>query len=367
MSLRVIVHIGPPKTGTSAIQNWLQSNRSELLKRCGIYYPEHKIDTNGISSGNVQTVFCRDEVNNLRFSPEKLANCILEAQRAGAKTLLLSSEFFFKRLEPIFDAVPEAIALAYVRDPLETMESGYNQGVKRHFQTEPFIVPDAPRAGTLNNLDRLITQYGHERFILRPYDKKLFKNQDIISDFIDALEIKGISEPAPGVINPSYVFEALEFKRWFNQIPDSRLHHYLDRFCQQYTDGTAGFSLLSETKRARVRKSLEPSLMRFVERHQLYKGDAFIDNLKAQDTRVYRRQEISVEAYNTLFYRFLDFSEINKKWLANLLRESEDSIFNLTELYGLSQNAVESYLLKNKWRKLPGGNRLMKFINLLSK
>ena len=95
MSLKVIIHLGPPKTGSSAIQNWLLQNRNELLAKEGIFYPSHTVDSNGISSGNVEAVFERSEDRSLTFSAEKLEQCLIDATKAGAHTLLLSSEFFF--------------------------------------------------------------------------------------------------------------------------------------------------------------------------------------------------------------------------------------------------------------------------------
>ena len=76
-----------------------------------------------------------------------------------------------------------------MRDPLETMESGYNQGVKRHFQTEVFDVPDSPKTGTLDYLDKLIRRFGISRFDLRAYDRHRFTNQDVVSDFCEALRL----------------------------------------------------------------------------------------------------------------------------------------------------------------------------------
>lgn len=61
--MQFIFHIGPPKTGTSAIQYWCETHRDELLKH-NIYYPAHDVDANGISPGNLQSIYSIGEENN---------------------------------------------------------------------------------------------------------------------------------------------------------------------------------------------------------------------------------------------------------------------------------------------------------------
>ena len=347
MILRVIVHIGPPKTGTSAIQNWLQSNKEHLLKRSGFFYPEHGVDGNGVSSGNVEAVFTRDENGELHFSSDSFRNCLINAKKEGAHTLLLSSEFFFKRLAPIFDYCKEAIALAYVRDPLETMESGYNQGVKRHFQTQKFNIADNPKTGTLDHLDKLVTEYGADRFMLRPYDRELFNNGDIVSDFIAALSIKNVVQPKPMLVNPSYVFEALEFKRWFNQIPDKKLHNLLDILCQGYQSGTQAFSLLSQEKRKRVRNNLQSNLERFVERHRLHKGLEFLRNLEKEDERIHKAQGVSETEFAVLFEKFISSNETNQHYVFSVLEEQKKLIKTQSTLIGVCESLRTVRIRKN--------------------
>ena len=68
----VYIHVGPPKTGTSAVQKWLNSNQ-RFLKENGIYYPSHNVDSNGVSSGNVRSIYDVDESKQLTLNTDNLS------------------------------------------------------------------------------------------------------------------------------------------------------------------------------------------------------------------------------------------------------------------------------------------------------
>ena len=55
MQKTIFIHVGPPKTGTSAIQNWFSKN-ADMLRTKGLFYPEHALDPNGVSSGNLSSI-----------------------------------------------------------------------------------------------------------------------------------------------------------------------------------------------------------------------------------------------------------------------------------------------------------------------
>ena len=77
---QIIVHQGPAKTGTSALQYFLLKNQNEL-KKVGYHYPTHKIDENNISGGHY----------NRKFNIKKTISEFLES---NYHTLILSSEQF---------------------------------------------------------------------------------------------------------------------------------------------------------------------------------------------------------------------------------------------------------------------------------
>ncbi|MEI8640730.1 hypothetical protein P4S68_04950 [Pseudoalteromonas sp. Hal099] len=116
MTIKVVIHIGPPKTGTSAIQYCLQHDRPRLAEH-GIYYPKHTTDINGISSGNLNSIYDVTSSGRLlnKLKVDKLINL---CEKQGMDTLLLSSEFFFENMDEIGNVFPSAVFVAYIRESI---------------------------------------------------------------------------------------------------------------------------------------------------------------------------------------------------------------------------------------------------------
>ncbi|MBD3839501.1 MAG: sulfotransferase domain-containing protein, partial [Epsilonproteobacteria bacterium] len=130
----VVIHIGAPKTGSSALQKFFLENRKSLEKE-GIYYPEHGLDQNGISGGhsNFGLAISKEQLDEAKKIFE---NYINEANSRECK-LLLSAESLFIYHEKLKLVTKEykCKIVVFFRDPIESIFSNYNQGVKRNFQT----------------------------------------------------------------------------------------------------------------------------------------------------------------------------------------------------------------------------------------
>src|SRR5690554_6929538 len=134
--MRVCIHIGAPKTGSSAIQYFLQNNRSKLEKY-GYFYPEHRTDKNDVSGGHAElgsAVIAGDM--------EKASALIegwLEEAKARKLTLLVSSEALYGRIAEVRELFSghDVQVLAYFRHPVEALVSNHNQSIKRHFGRLP--------------------------------------------------------------------------------------------------------------------------------------------------------------------------------------------------------------------------------------
>ncbi|MEP7704316.1 hypothetical protein [Paraglaciecola sp. 25GB23A] len=242
MSKKIFIHVGPPKTGTSAVQKWFSDN-TKLLSKEGVYYPSHDVDQNGVSSGNVSLLYDVNNEKQIELNQERLEKLLTEFENSEFQTLFLSSEFFFRAMLELKSHIPQAKFIAYVRNPMEIKESSYNQSVKRHFQKQ---ILNAGRSKRLPFMDRFVNfknQYGTDDLVLRLYGAKYFKYGNIVSDILHIFGIEfNVDLP---LVNSSYQFEALEFKRWLNQFELEKHQVVVDRALQAYKSGTASYSLIS--------------------------------------------------------------------------------------------------------------------------
>lgn len=158
MTVKVLIHIGPPKSGTSAIQYSLQQNRQKLAAN-GIYYPKHLTDVNGISSGNLSSIY-DVSIKGRSINTAKVSTLLVKCAELNMHTLVLSSEFFFERITEIVAVLPQAKFIAYIRNPLDSFESLYNQSVKRHHKVQPIKMRAKLPMLYLTRLHTLIDEFG---------------------------------------------------------------------------------------------------------------------------------------------------------------------------------------------------------------
>tara|TARA_R110001592_G_scaffold287421_2_gene556201 strand:- start:117 stop:1214 length:1098 start_codon:yes stop_codon:yes gene_type:complete len=238
----IFVHVGPPKTGTSAVQKWLSDNQS-FLEHNGVFYPPHSVDVNGVSSGNVRNLYDVNDEKQLDLNIKRLDNLLMDFEASDCSVMLLSSEFFFRRMDELKAHFPSAKFIAYVRNPMEIKESSYNQSVKRHFQLAKINSGRSKRLPYMARLVEFTQKNGVKDLCLRLYGKEYFKNCNIVSDLLSVIGIE--HEVTLPLVNSSYQFEALEFKRWFNQFELEQYQVMVDRALQGYNEGISDYSLIA--------------------------------------------------------------------------------------------------------------------------
>jgi len=129
MKQKIVLHIGYGKTGSSAIQSVLAKNHA-LLKSEGVLYAEHpsfaEASQGRITSGNLDPEHW--------FEGQVIATA---AREPGYRLYLFSNENIFHRMDE-FVATASKYAdryefeiILFVREPLERLNSAYQQAVKR--------------------------------------------------------------------------------------------------------------------------------------------------------------------------------------------------------------------------------------------
>lgn len=302
---RVIIHIGPSKTGSSALQYQLSANQT-VLKQQGVYYPSHGVDNNNISAGNLNSLYKKDAFNNFVFSKEKYDKLMSDFSQSNCKTLLLSSEFFFANLSTLSQYFPHAIYVGYIRNPLELVNSEYNQTVKRHgnYNLFKFTMTE------FNVLKKIEANFSHLNMVLRPYLAGGNQAWDITVDFFEFL---GLSLQAEKIqTNRSYAFEALELKRHLNYFPLNELNNRLDIILQQFDGQHGRYSILSNCDYERNKASLIEELNAFILRSNQSALLPLVDHITHSSNPEYKKQN-SVKDFFAL---------------VNFIKQKDLSLFN---------------------------------------
>ncbi len=239
---KILLHIGTPKTGTSALQNFFLTNK-ELLAEVDIYYPEHKVDTNGVSSGNGTLLFNAAKKSFIEDGKQIIKDLINETSLGS---ILLSSEGFYRYPEELHNIVGDATIIVYFREQSTRMLSSYNQSVKRKNNTITFdIFVDNIFQKNDGNFDGAILKkwvelFGIENIIFRPYEKEQFVDGNIYIDFLNVLGLEIYENYIfpTDKINISYNKDALVFKLLINriiQVPQKGLGRTIDLALQKYS------------------------------------------------------------------------------------------------------------------------------------
>lgn len=222
--MKVILHTGNYKTGTSALQNFLYKNRQKLMEY-GIYYGNTWDIVNnhaGLAFGILKEALeeygllsCCSDLEELEEDPDVIASKIkFIAESRGAEVIIISHEGFFadllqvssglcccpgrdnidsvngfirKRLKELF---PEAEVVCYLRRQDLYMESMYMEYCK-----VPWRVYEVPvEFNRFVDRQRLCLDYFREisgwkevfgeNVFFKEYEKERLLNNDIICDFL---------------------------------------------------------------------------------------------------------------------------------------------------------------------------------------
>lgn len=252
---KVFIHLGPPKTGTSAIQAWLHANGKALAKE-GIYYPEHGADVNGVSSGNFEHVISYEAKQSTHyFDLNKLRSLLSHFNNSDSRVLLLSSEHFFYYLLWFFSLVPDAQYIFYIRHPLALAESGFHQEVKRHDRTKNFRL-SSPLGFTALNLVEGMAKAFQAQVNFRYFDDSLYEGGSLLSDFAHTISSNVDVPNEVKKLNTQYSPGAVKLMMACNAFATKTLRGDLDKFLQRYSENQPAFSFITEKQHADTKYAL---------------------------------------------------------------------------------------------------------------
>jgi len=365
----IIVHIGAPKAGSSAIQKFLLENRSTLLK-LGFYYPEHRLDENGISCGHSNLG------KNLSDGDHATAAAIMQTYLMEAKkhhcTLLISTESLFDKAETLKEILGNhrCKIIAFFREPLESLYSNYNQGIKRNYLTtrlETFCQsnidkPDDFISGKV--FEHWATIFGKAHITVLGYDTEVFSQTPIQSLFLSLLGIDAASQKQhfkfnTHYINNSYCLAALELKRMFNFVLDKtqrKLNNQIDLFLQGISDNTnkTKYQLadrISTETYEQLKNKFSASALKIREDYLLVLNPNFLNEDKKSKPKTVNQAKLSVEMVDLLAQLKQQKPHLHhyiQQQIEQFLQENTQhyEIIKLAEMFNYDLNQIE---IKEAW------------------
>ncbi len=218
--MKLILHVGTGKTGTTSVQAAFHNNQEEL-RALKISYPtgdtkDHNIlEASVLEFDNLHRVY-RSMYSSNRDIPKKIAIDLIERIKStDSDYVILSGEYFFalsiskaKALLDVLEIRPEDVkVVCYVRNPSSYWLSGVQQYLKGSWNLEGIIAAGYKFKNGLINWGNTV---GFENVIVREFDKSKLVGNDIVTDFCHVLsEITNceISIPSSGTKNVSVYSE----------------------------------------------------------------------------------------------------------------------------------------------------------------
>jgi hypothetical protein len=277
--LKVILHIGCRKTGTTAIQYLLYTNRALLRERHRINYPERGLMKMRAHHAAAWALLGRDDPQRPGLAPGAgaFADMLRETEERGCGTMLVSSEVLSQgdpaapaRIAGAF-APHEVEIIAYARRQDRYIEARHNQRIKsgRTKMRLGEFVDDHLARNALDYHDyfrRWAAAVGRERLKVRVYERDAFRQRDVRRDFLDAA---GIPEDGlafeEGTRNTSLGFGAIQLLERLGAVDleqpgRRRLTRLLERYGEKTGDHT---SLLAPAERRAILEHYRESNRRF--------------------------------------------------------------------------------------------------------
>ena len=219
MSKKLILHIGTPKTGTTAIQGYLIANRAQLRKH-GYCFPNIKTKWDGVGI-NRNAHFIESALNQkigVERGPKsaELVNQAIRELESQTKdfngAVILSDEAIWqfiarhKEGAKLFKEYGQALGfdefsiIAYIRRQDLFVESHWKQKVKQKTNVsrtfDDFLKTEYCKAVTdyRTTVNRIESAFGKDSINLRIYDRKLLKDGDAAADFMSLLDLNVASD-----------------------------------------------------------------------------------------------------------------------------------------------------------------------------
>lgn len=296
MAKKLIIHIGPHKTGTTALQYFL-FKKQDALKKAGVLYPSTDLRDWQAHHRLAMALKGREDRKNGDRPDRDLETAWIaaEARQSSAGTIVISSEEFFstktENIKYLADKFSDfdIRAVFYARRQDDFLVASYAQKIK--MATNDFNPPiydflEAPMSisrdiDLFSCVSRWADVIGKDKIDARLYGGGI----DICSDFLTCIgSDRALASTNEARVNSSPTLEALEAMRtvkldYFDLETRQKVLGKLDR---HYASGRSARKLLSTADRRRIleffRRSNENLFAEHFGTHNLFAPEALLGN-----------------------------------------------------------------------------------------
>lgn len=265
--MKIVIHIGVHKTGTTFLQAVLTRNMSQLYERGVFYRPYGQGQT---SHYGIVRKFSNEEID-IKGGQELLRSHVDEARASGVHTLLLSSEMLCEQrvdIDPFLSVLSpyEISTIAYMRRPDDLVVSAYNQIVRDEYHRR--VMPLSEKNKAYDPSYKLILSRWMRsdlNLVLAPYDQKQWFGGSIFTDFLSMIGLEDTSgldlSNVDDEVNTSLPASLIDVLLRANRIKMSSEDHKsfvrsLYELYRERPDSFLSYDILSAEQRLALRREL---------------------------------------------------------------------------------------------------------------
>lgn len=218
---QITLHIGLSKTGTSSIQNYMRDN-SNILNSLDINVYLNSDWPHGLA----KAIISDDEQFLSEF--KKLL------QQEQKSHVIISSEYFefisrekISKLKTFFSEYKVTV-VAYLKRQDQAIVSMYNEEVKKGvtlLNFKNYCDENWQRFDYSNLVGNWAEFFGKDNVLIRPFQKRVFLNENLIDDFLGVIGVNLESDSNTPSVNVSVSRLALELTRVFYLAGQQRYDH----------------------------------------------------------------------------------------------------------------------------------------------
>jgi hypothetical protein len=226
MKPTLFLHVGMDKTGTSAVQLFLHERRDELLEKTGVLFP-----LTGKWTDHSHHPFAFTTLSMGDFKPSSLkglfANLAREIKQSNAKSVLLSSECFFKmhtkdgfdlfweKAEHLFGDIK---VIVYVRRQDKWVESRHRHSIVSGNELAVDVLSRPFFSNYKQFIDKWRDLVGHGNVIVKPFERQQFVDGDVCQDFAHILGANDLEPSEGSQVNVGFSSKRILFRKLINKL-----------------------------------------------------------------------------------------------------------------------------------------------------